>query len=47
MDVQKRKFKTVTFAFIGMDGKPVDLINSEMPTSLVLHFRRFGPATPL
>jgi hypothetical protein len=47
MAVQKREFKTVTIAFIGMDGKHVDLKNSDMPTRLVLHFRRVGPATPI
>jgi hypothetical protein len=44
MAVQKREFKTVTIALIGMDGKHVDLKNSDMPTRLVLYFRRVGHA---
>jgi hypothetical protein len=47
MAVQKREFKTVTIALIGMDSKPVELKTSDMPTRLVLHFRRVGPATPI
>jgi hypothetical protein len=43
MPVQKREFKT----FIGIDGKHVDLKNSDMPTSLVLCFRHVNPATPI
>jgi hypothetical protein len=44
---EKRDFQTFRAAFIGMDGKPVNLENSDMPTTLVLHFRRVNSATPI
>jgi hypothetical protein len=47
MPVQKREFKTLSIAFIGMDGKQIELKNSDMPTRLVLHFRRVNPTTAI
>jgi hypothetical protein len=40
MPVEKCRFQDIQIHILGLDGTPVDFTESDVPTKIVLHFRR-------
>jgi hypothetical protein len=42
MPVEKRRFQDVKIQILRLDGTPVEFTAGDVPTKIVLHFRRFS-----